>query len=69
MLGRQADYTVARRLVEIFAHQFDSGWCKMPLKTSMPTFNLDGNDIFISDPKNITLPREGRLKVIFPQTF
>ena len=65
ILGQQAHYTIARRLIELFCQQFDAGLCQLPYITPIPNFSLDGNQLFISDPKQIQLPREGRLKVSF----
>lgn len=63
VLGQQAHYTVARRLTELFCNQYENGLCKLPYETPIPYYNLDGKTIHLTHPRDIQLPKEGRLKV------
>eukprot|EP00210_Caulerpa_lentillifera_P002102 g2017.t1 len=64
-LGQQAHYTVARRLTELFCNQYENGLCKLPYETPIPYYNLNGKTIHLTHPRDIQLPKEGRLKVFF----
>lgn len=63
VLGQQAHYTVARRLTELFCNQYENGLCKLPYETPIPYYNLDGKTIHLTHPRDIQLPKEGRVKV------
>ncbi|GMH42894.1 hypothetical protein BSKO_10813 [Bryopsis sp. KO-2023] len=65
ILGHQAHYMIASRLLTFFRSQFDSRLCDLPNITCVPHFNLNGKQAFIEDPHSVSLPRYGELEVDF----
>lgn len=65
ILGQQAHYMIASRLLKMFREQYDDGLCSLPTLTCAPHFRINEELKFITDPHTVELPREGRLEVSF----